>query len=152
MRYQSQFDPGSPRVSSASPKRFCEPSKSARPASLQVTASPSIRQVVALMAFSASTISGKRSDQSLPLRVKSRTRSAPRRAKSREAIVLYLVNPVRAGRRSLDRARQARLDLSIRSRLSLPNTRFEHTDGATRQELDTQQCLRTARLNSSRAE
>ena len=27
-----------------------------------------------------------------------------------EAIVLYLVNPVRAGRWSLDRARQARLD------------------------------------------
>jgi len=34
--------------------------------------------------------------------------------------------------------------------LSLPNIRFEHTDGATRQELDAQQCLRTARPGACR--
>src|SRR5436189_1971122 len=41
-------------------------------------------------------------------------------------------------------------NLAHSSPLSLPNTRFEHIDGATGQELDTQQCLRTARLTGQR--
>jgi len=48
------------------------------PSSWAITASPSIRNDDALMLSAASTMAGKRSAQSWPLRVKQRTRVVPR--------------------------------------------------------------------------
>ena len=58
-----------------------------------------MRQDFTLRWFTASTISGKRLDQSLPRRVSSRMPTGSRRAIRRIAVVLDLVNPVRARRR-----------------------------------------------------
>jgi hypothetical protein len=82
--------------------------RSARPDSLQVTASPSSREVVTLSAYSASTMSGKHSVHHGHCgSIAARARPSP--SQQSKAVVLDLVNPVRSGRRSLSGARQARL-------------------------------------------
>jgi len=57
--------------------------KSGVPSSRAITASPSIRNDGAWSRAAASTMAGKRSDQSWPLRVKQRTRAPSRRTISR---------------------------------------------------------------------
>jgi hypothetical protein len=61
-----------------------------------ITASPSIRNDDAWMRLAASTIAGKRSAQSWPLRVKQRTRAIPAHHQP-IAIVLDFVDPQWAG-------------------------------------------------------
>src|SRR5262249_32453287 len=63
-----------------------------------------------LQGAAASRISGKRADQSRPLRVSSWTPAASRRTIRRKPSCLNLVNPAGAGRRTLGGGWQARLD------------------------------------------